>query len=46
MWTSGRRCVIVGGGPGGVMLGYLLARGGARVVLLESRGDFDRQFRG
>ena len=40
------QCVIVGGGPGGVMLGYLLARGGARVVLLESRGDFDRQFRG
>lgn len=39
-------CVIVGGGPAGVMAGYLLARGGARVVLLESRGDFDRRFRG
>jgi 2-polyprenyl-6-methoxyphenol hydroxylase-like FAD-dependent oxidoreductase len=38
--------VIVGGGPGGVMLGYLLARGGVRVTLLESRGDFDRRFRG
>src|SRR4249920_1166229 len=39
-------CVIVGGGPGGVVLGYLLARGGVRVTLLESRGDFDRRFRG
>jgi 2-polyprenyl-6-methoxyphenol hydroxylase-like FAD-dependent oxidoreductase len=29
-----------------VVLGYLLARGGARVTLLESRGDFDRRFRG
>jgi 2-polyprenyl-6-methoxyphenol hydroxylase-like FAD-dependent oxidoreductase len=38
--------VIVGGGPGGVMLGYLLARGGVQVTLLESRGDFDRRFRG
>ena len=28
------------------MLAYLLARGGARVTLLESRGDFDRRFRG
>jgi 2-polyprenyl-6-methoxyphenol hydroxylase-like FAD-dependent oxidoreductase len=39
-------CVVVGGGPAGVMLGYLLARGGVDVVLLESRGDFDRRFRG
>jgi len=38
--------VIVGGGPGGVMLAYLLARGGVAVTLLESRGDFDRRFRG
>jgi 2-polyprenyl-6-methoxyphenol hydroxylase-like FAD-dependent oxidoreductase len=38
--------VIVGGGPGGVMLAYLLARGGVQVTLLESRGDFDRRFRG
>jgi len=28
------------------VLAYLLARGGVRVVLLESRGDFDRRFRG
>lgn len=38
--------MIVGGGPGGVVLAYLLARGGAGVTLLESRGDFDRRFRG
>jgi 2-polyprenyl-6-methoxyphenol hydroxylase-like FAD-dependent oxidoreductase len=39
-------CVVVGGGPGGAMLAYLLARGGVAVTLLESRGDFDRRFRG
>lgn len=39
-------CVVVGGGPGGVMLAYLLARGGAKVTLLESHGDFNRRFRG
>ena len=40
------RCVVVGGGPAGMVLTYLLARGGAKVTLLESRGDFDRRFRG
>jgi 2-polyprenyl-6-methoxyphenol hydroxylase-like FAD-dependent oxidoreductase len=43
---AGPRCVVVGGGPGGVVLAYLLARGGVRVTLLESRPDFDRRFRG
>lgn len=38
--------MIAGGGPGGVVLGYLLARAGVAVTLLESRGDFDRRFRG
>ncbi|GAA4801559.1 FAD-dependent oxidoreductase [Actinomycetospora chlora] len=38
--------VVVGGGPGGVLLTYLLARGGASVTLLESRRDFARRFRG
>jgi 2-polyprenyl-6-methoxyphenol hydroxylase-like FAD-dependent oxidoreductase len=38
--------VVVGGGPAGVLLTYLLARGGVPVTLLESRGDFNRRFRG
>jgi 2-polyprenyl-6-methoxyphenol hydroxylase-like FAD-dependent oxidoreductase len=38
--------IVVGGGPAGVLLSYLLARGGVPVTLLESRGDFDRRFRG
>jgi 2-polyprenyl-6-methoxyphenol hydroxylase-like FAD-dependent oxidoreductase len=40
------RCAVVGGGPGGVLLAYLLARAGVPVTLLESRSDFDRRFRG
>jgi 2-polyprenyl-6-methoxyphenol hydroxylase-like FAD-dependent oxidoreductase len=40
------RCVVVGGGPAGVVLAYLLARAGVPVTLLESRPDFDRRFRG
>ncbi len=39
-------CVVVGGGPGGTVLAYLLARQGLRVALLEARGDFARRFRG
>jgi 2-polyprenyl-6-methoxyphenol hydroxylase-like FAD-dependent oxidoreductase len=39
-------CCIVGGGPGGAMLGLLLARRGVRVALLEMHKDFDREFRG
>lgn len=39
-------CVVVGGGPGGMVLAYLLARSGLRVTLLEARGDFARRFRG
>lgn len=37
---------IVGGGPAGMMLGFLLARGGVEVVVLEKHGDFLRDFRG
>jgi 2-polyprenyl-6-methoxyphenol hydroxylase-like FAD-dependent oxidoreductase len=40
------RCCIAGGGPAGMMLGYLLARGGVNVVVLEKHGDFLRDFRG
>ena len=39
-------CCVVGGGPAGVMLGYLLARSGVEVVVLEKHGDFLRDFRG
>ncbi|MBC7910733.1 MAG: FAD-dependent oxidoreductase [Pyrinomonadaceae bacterium] len=39
-------CCIVGGGPAGVVLAYLLARKGLRVCLLEMHTDFDRDFRG
>ena len=38
--------VVVGGGPGGVLLTYLLSRGGVAVTLLEARHDFARRFRG
>src|SRR5580704_16520869 len=40
------RVCVVGGGPAGVMAGYLLARAGVDVVVLESHGDFLRDFRG
>jgi len=39
-------CCIVGGGPAGMMLGFLLARAGIRVVVLEKHADFLRDFRG
>jgi len=37
---------VVGGGPAGVMTGYLLARAGVDVVVLEKHADFLRDFRG
>src|SRR5258708_2783370 len=40
------RCCIVGGGPAGVMLGFLLARAGVEVLVLEKHKDFFRDFRG
>jgi len=40
------QCCIVGGGPAGMMLGFLLARAGVTVVVLEKHGDFLRDFRG
>ncbi|UGA46597.1 FAD-dependent oxidoreductase [Bradyrhizobium quebecense] len=40
------RCCVVGGGPAGMMLGYLLGRAGIDVVVLEKHADFFRDFRG
>jgi 2-polyprenyl-6-methoxyphenol hydroxylase-like FAD-dependent oxidoreductase len=40
------RCCISGGGPAGMMLGFLLARAGVEVVVLEKHADFLRDFRG
>lgn len=40
------RCCIVGGGPAGMMLGFLLARSGIDVIVLEKHADFLRDFRG
>src|SRR6201997_4127283 len=39
-------CVIAGGGPAGMMAGYLFARAGLDVVVLEKHADFLRDFRG
>ena len=39
-------CLIAGGGPAGMMCGYLLARAGIDVVVLEKHADFLRDFRG
>jgi 2-polyprenyl-6-methoxyphenol hydroxylase-like FAD-dependent oxidoreductase len=46
MSTLATRCCIAGGGPAGMMLGFLLARAGIDVVVLEKHGDFLRDFRG
>jgi 2-polyprenyl-6-methoxyphenol hydroxylase-like FAD-dependent oxidoreductase len=40
------QCCITGGGPAGIMLGYLLARAGLDVIVLEKHADFFRDFRG
>jgi 2-polyprenyl-6-methoxyphenol hydroxylase-like FAD-dependent oxidoreductase len=40
------KCCIAGGGPAGMMLGFLLARAGVDVVVLEKYPDFFRDFRG
>jgi len=44
--TERTTCVVVGGGPAGMVLGLLLARGGVEVTVLEKHGDFLRDFRG
>jgi 2-polyprenyl-6-methoxyphenol hydroxylase-like FAD-dependent oxidoreductase len=40
------QCCIAGGGPAGMMAGYMLARAGVSVVVLEKHADFLRDFRG
>jgi 2-polyprenyl-6-methoxyphenol hydroxylase-like FAD-dependent oxidoreductase len=40
------KCCVAGGGPAGVMLGFLLARAGVNVTVLEKHSDFFRDFRG
>src|SRR5579864_2378616 len=40
------QCCVVGGGPAGMMLGFLLARAGVVVAVLEKHQDFFRDFRG
>ena len=44
--TITTRCCIAGGGPAGMMLGFLLARAGIDVVVLEKHKDFLCDFRG
>jgi 2-polyprenyl-6-methoxyphenol hydroxylase-like FAD-dependent oxidoreductase len=44
--TITTRCAIAGGGPAGMMLGFLLARAGVDVLVLEKHADFLRDFRG
>src|SRR5579863_2417531 len=44
--TMAARCCVVGGGPAGVMLGFLLARAGVDALVLEKHKDFFRDFRG
>ena len=41
-----KQCCVVGGGPAGMMLGFLLARAGVDVAVLEKHADFLRDFRG
>jgi 2-polyprenyl-6-methoxyphenol hydroxylase-like FAD-dependent oxidoreductase len=44
--TLTTRCCIAGGGPAGMVLGFLLARAGVQVIVLEKHADFLRDFRG
>ena len=44
--TERTTCLVVGGGPAGMVLGLLMARAGVEVTVLEKHADFLRDFRG
>lgn len=44
--SRGAHVIIVGAGPAGAVLAFLLARSGVRTTLLERHTDFAREFRG
>jgi 2-polyprenyl-6-methoxyphenol hydroxylase-like FAD-dependent oxidoreductase len=44
--TERTSCVVIGGGPAGMVTGLLLARAGVEVTVLEKHADFLRDFRG
>jgi 2-polyprenyl-6-methoxyphenol hydroxylase-like FAD-dependent oxidoreductase len=44
--TERTGCVVIGGGPAGMVTGLLLARAGVEVTVLEKHADFLRDFRG
>ncbi|CAN5421644.1 FAD-dependent oxidoreductase [soil metagenome] len=46
MESTERDVVIAGGGPAGMIAGYLYARAGLSVTVLEKHADFLRDFRG
>src|SRR3954470_16327071 len=46
MKNGANEVIVVGGGPAGMMLGFLLARAGVHVTVLEKHNDFFRDFRG
>jgi 2-polyprenyl-6-methoxyphenol hydroxylase-like FAD-dependent oxidoreductase len=44
--TITTRCCVIGAGPAGMMIGFLLARAGVSVAVLEKHADFLHDFRG
>src|ERR1700748_1543164 len=44
--TEETTCLVAGGGPAGMVLALLLARGGVKVTVMEKHEDFLRDFRG